>query len=99
MMDSTSATGTDPTTESASFAIPAVPPFHLEATVRVLQRRPTNRVNLWDGGRYLRVLPTAEGLRLIAVGNHGTIDAPDLPGPGCGGPGRVQQRTFGLAAR
>jgi len=29
---------------SASFAIPAVPPFHLEATVRVLQRRPAANV-------------------------------------------------------
>ena len=34
-------------------------PFHLEATVRVLQRRPANRVDLWEGGRYLRVLAWA----------------------------------------
>ena len=31
-------------------------PFHLEATVRVLQRRPTNRVDVWEQERYLRVL-------------------------------------------
>jgi 3-methyladenine DNA glycosylase/8-oxoguanine DNA glycosylase len=53
-------------------------PFHLEATVRVLQRRPGNRVDIWDRDRYLRVLP-AEGRRvLVEVHNRGTIDAPDL---------------------
>ncbi len=91
MMDSTPATGTGPTAVSASFAIPAVPPFHLEATVRVLQRRPTNRVNRWDGDRYLRVLPTTEGPRLIAVENHGAIDAPDLRGLVFGG--AIARRT------
>ena len=29
-------------------------PFHLEATVRVLQRRPANRVDVWDRNRYRR---------------------------------------------
>ncbi len=53
-------------------------PFHLEATVRVLQRRPTNRVDVWAGDKYLRVLPTAAGLALVEVANRGTIDAPDL---------------------
>ncbi len=72
--------GPGPAEVSASFALPAVAPFYLEATVRVLQRRPTNRVNRWEGGRYLRMLPTYEGLRLVAVENHGSIDAPDLRG-------------------
>jgi DNA-3-methyladenine glycosylase II len=71
--------------EAASFAVPVVPPFSLEATVRVLQRRPMNRVNRWEAGRYLRVLPTAEGLRLIAVENRGAVDAPDLRGIVFGG--------------
>lgn len=53
-------------------------PFHLEATVRVLQRRATNPVDVWDDGRYLRVLTTAGGLALVEVDNRGTIDAPDL---------------------
>ncbi len=54
-------------------------PFHLEATVRVLQRRPTNRVDIWDPkGRYLRVLETADGLALVEVTNAGTIDEPDV---------------------
>jgi DNA-3-methyladenine glycosylase II len=83
--------GPGPADVSASFAIPAVPPFHLEATVRVLQRRPTNRVNRWEDGRYLRVLPTDEGLRLVAVENHGAIDAPDLRGLVFGGP--ISPRT------
>ncbi len=53
-------------------------PFHLEATVRVLQRRPTNLVEVWENGRYLRVLATADGLLLVEVTNRGTIDEPDV---------------------
>jgi len=53
-------------------------PFHLEATVRVLQRRPENRVEVWEQDRYLRVLPSADGLALVEVENRGTIDAPDV---------------------
>lgn len=53
-------------------------PFHLEATVRVLQRRPINRVDTWAHARYRRVLQTPHGLVGLDVGNHGTIGAPDL---------------------
>ncbi|HEU4619387.1 MAG TPA: AlkA N-terminal domain-containing protein [Gammaproteobacteria bacterium] len=53
-------------------------PFHLEATVRVLQRRPANPVDFWEGGRYLRALSTADGPALLEVRNRGTIDAPDV---------------------
>lgn len=53
-------------------------PFHLEATVRALQRRPTNWVNVWKQERYQRVLATADGLVLVEAANHGTIDAPDV---------------------
>lgn len=53
-------------------------PFHLEATVRVLQRRATNLVDVWDRERYLRVLATADGLALAEVTNRGTIDDPDV---------------------
>lgn len=54
-------------------------PFHLEATVRLLQRRPTNRVDVWHPeGKYLRALATTDGLALIQVTNGGTIDEPDL---------------------
>lgn len=53
-------------------------PFHLEATVRVLQRRPANRVDVWEQDHYIRVLPTPEGLVVVAVENQGTIDEPDL---------------------
>lgn len=53
-------------------------PFHLEATVRILQRRPTDRLDhLVDGG-YLRLHRTSEGLILARLGNRGTLDAPDL---------------------
>lgn len=53
-------------------------PFHLEATVRILQRRPSNLVDIWEEGRYLRVLTLAHGLVLIEVENLGTIDDPDV---------------------
>jgi DNA-3-methyladenine glycosylase II len=53
-------------------------PFHLEATVRVLQRRPGNLVDVWLHDRYLRVFQTGDNLVLVEVENHGTIDAPNL---------------------
>ncbi len=53
-------------------------PFHLEATVRVLQRRPTNLIDVWEQERYLRVLATGDGLALVEVVNHGTIDVPNV---------------------
>jgi 3-methyladenine DNA glycosylase/8-oxoguanine DNA glycosylase len=53
-------------------------PFHLEATVRVLQRRPANPVDVWAQGIYLRLFTTADGLVVTAVANHGSIDRPDV---------------------
>ncbi len=53
-------------------------PFHLEATVRVLQRRPSNAFNLWEQGRYFRVLTLTRGPALVEVDNRGTIDDPDV---------------------
>lgn len=53
-------------------------PFHLEATVRVLQRRPENRVDVWERDRYLRVSSTGQTCVLVEVLNRGTIDEPDL---------------------
>jgi 3-methyladenine DNA glycosylase/8-oxoguanine DNA glycosylase len=61
-----------------SFSLSTRGPFHLEATVRVLQRRPANRVDVWDEGRYLRVLPAGQTAVLCEVRNRGTIDDPDL---------------------
>lgn len=53
-------------------------PFHLEATVRVLQRRPANPVDLWLHDRYQRVLAAPGGPVLVSVWNRGTIDVPDV---------------------
>jgi DNA-3-methyladenine glycosylase II len=58
--------------------LPTSAPFHLEATVRVLQRRPSNLVDVWDGDRYRRILAIAERLALVEVENRGTIAAPDV---------------------
>lgn len=62
----------------AEVALDTRAPFHLEATVRVLQRRPTNAIEHWDGTSYLRVLGTPGDLALVEVKNHGTVDAPDV---------------------
>jgi 3-methyladenine DNA glycosylase/8-oxoguanine DNA glycosylase len=70
--------GTRVTYPSEDPALATRAPFHLEATVRVLQRRPANLVDVWDAGRYLRVLPTPDGLVQVAVENKGTIEAPDV---------------------
>jgi DNA-3-methyladenine glycosylase II len=59
-------------------ALPTRAPFHLEATVRVLQRRPTNPVDVWRDNRWERVFATCDGLVLTAVANHGSIDTPDV---------------------
>jgi DNA-3-methyladenine glycosylase II len=53
-------------------------PFHLEATVRVLQRRPSNAVDIWEHGRYLRVLSFPKGLVLVEVKNFGSVHDPDV---------------------
>jgi DNA-3-methyladenine glycosylase II len=53
-------------------------PFHLEATVRVLQRRPDNRVEKWQDGRYRRLFATDAGLVLVEANNAGTIAAPEI---------------------
>jgi DNA-3-methyladenine glycosylase II len=53
-------------------------PFHLEATVRVLQRRPGNRVDVWEQGRYRRILGSAPELAWVEVMNRGSIDDPDI---------------------
>lgn len=53
-------------------------PFHLEATVRVLQRRPTNLIDVWDGIHYRRVIRVHERLVPIEVSQKGTVDEPDV---------------------
>jgi DNA-3-methyladenine glycosylase II len=80
-------------------------PFHLEATVRVLQRRPSNAVDVWDHGRYLRVLSLPQGLALVQVKNCGSLDDPDVRFSIRGGnassvmrleAGRALRKTLGL---
>ena len=53
-------------------------PFHLEATVRVLQRRPSNLIDIWEAPFYRRVVRANDRLALIEVSEKGTIDAPDV---------------------
>ncbi|MEP7311613.1 MAG: AlkA N-terminal domain-containing protein [Pseudomonadota bacterium] len=53
-------------------------PFHLEATVRVLQRRPSNAVDVWHQGRYRRLLSLPNGPALVEVENRGSIADPEM---------------------
>lgn len=69
---------TYPGQETPEARLPTRAPFHLEATVRVLQRLPANRVDLWESNRYRRLLPTASALALVTVENRGTVDDPDV---------------------
>jgi len=62
----------------ASGPLSAAAPFDLQATVRVLQRRPSNRIDVWANDSYRRVLRTSEGLALVEVSSHGSRDAPDV---------------------
>lgn len=46
--------------------------------MRVLQRRPLNAAEIWDGSRWLRVFASTDGPVLTAVENRGSIEAPDV---------------------
>jgi DNA-3-methyladenine glycosylase II len=63
---------------SKSISVPVSAPYSLQATVRLLQRRPTNRVDRWEADGYRRAVQTAHGPRLLHLTNHGTIQHPDL---------------------
>ncbi len=63
---------------STSISLPVTAPYNLQATARLLQRRPTNRVDHWQADGYRRAMPTARGPRLLHLGNLGTIQHPDL---------------------
>jgi len=80
--------------DAAAVRLPTIAPFHLEATVRVLQRRPGSH-EVWDGNRYLRVFTTPDGLVLTAVENRGSIHAPDVRlSILAGAPSALTRRSF-----
>jgi DNA-3-methyladenine glycosylase II len=58
--------------------LPTQAPFNLEATVRVLQRRPSNLVDVWQDDRYVRVLTDDDRPVLVEVENRGSLDQPDV---------------------
>jgi DNA-3-methyladenine glycosylase II len=69
---------TYPGDDGAGVRLATAAPFHLEATVRVLQRRPASAVEIWEEGRWLHTFTTAERLVLTAVENRGSVDSPDV---------------------
>lgn len=58
--------------------LPVRAPFHLEATVRILQRRPANLIDRWEERRYRRALRVHGRPVLIEIENTGTVASPDL---------------------
>lgn len=58
--------------------LPTRGPFQLDATVRLLQRRPTNLVDLFENDRHLRLFETTFGPVLAIAENAGTVDEPKL---------------------
>ena len=66
--------------------LPVAAPFNLEATVRLLQRRPTNKVHRWEAGAYCRAVETDDGLRLLRVTDGGTVAEPAVRLDVSGGP-------------
>lgn len=58
--------------------LPVRAPFHLEATVRVLQRRAGNLIDRWDGQRYRRAVRMPSRTMLLEVQNLGTVDTPKV---------------------
>ena len=54
--------------------------------MRLLQRRPMNRVDRWVDGRYCRAVRTPTGMRLVQVWNERSVEAPDLRLAVLGGP-------------
>jgi DNA-3-methyladenine glycosylase II len=61
-----------------SIVLPVDAPYSLEATVRLLQRRPANPIDRWEDDRYLRALQVGRDMALVEVGNRGSVDYPDL---------------------
>lgn len=56
--------------------LPVRAPFHLEATVRVLQRRAGNLIDHWE--RYRRAVRMPGRTMLLEVQNLGTVDTPEI---------------------
>lgn len=68
--------------------------------MRVLQRRPANRIDLWEQDRYLRVFATTDGLALVEVENLGTIAGPDVRfAIRSGNPTAAARQDIGLTLR
>jgi len=72
--------GSDRGEEGRMMRLATRAPFHLQATVRVLQRRPTSLIDLWVNHRYRRVLPTPDGIS-VGQGTGGFLRATVRRGP------------------
>ncbi len=64
--------------ETIHFSIRPSPPFRLDLTVWVLQRRPNNRLDSWDGHTYRKVLSLGNQTVLAAIEQKGDFSSPEL---------------------
>ena len=60
------------------FSLAPRPPFRLDLTAWAIRRRSGNRVDVWDGETYQRVLAIQGKPVLISVTQYGHMDAPRL---------------------
>ncbi|MGH8599871.1 MAG: hypothetical protein ACRET1_04355, partial [Burkholderiales bacterium] len=61
-----------------SFELTPRPPFRLDLTARVLQRRADNAVDRFDAGTYRRTLALDGAVIDLAVSQQGTVERPIL---------------------
>lgn len=64
--------------ETIHFSLRPFPPFRLDLTVWVLQRRPNNRLDSWDGHTYRKVLSLENQPVLAAIEQKGDLSSPEL---------------------
>jgi DNA-3-methyladenine glycosylase II len=79
-----------------SFELTPRPPFRLDLTARVLQRRTDNAVDRFEAGTYRRTLAVDGTAIDLAVTQHGTVERPRLQVEASGA--RVDDATRQLAA-
>lgn len=64
--------------ERTEFAMWPVPPFRLDLTAWALRRRPTNTMDLFAGGDYMRVLVVGQAPVGVRVHQAGSLERPRL---------------------
>ncbi len=64
--------------QELSFSLIPLPPFRLDLTAWALRRRPNNRIDIWEGGRYSRIIVLDERAVRLSVSQEGGPEKPRL---------------------